>query len=433
MGATSDDFSIEFERGTDVELEGFSLGRFGFNSFPGIMLNESSAFEIVYATNITDFNDIEFVTIGTVPVNETETKGKLEASFFGNDATIKVYVDNILKATIPISNVPQELRWGHLLMQYWGDGILKWEMKNIDIRYNPYIGDAYSEYNEPFIDPLTPWIKIGSWDVIGQNITIENNQLRFNFPNSGNEIYSLLTGSPLPAVEDYSFTITGTGDFDENKYLVGGRMYSWRYFTGITIGDDTISIIYNDGGDVDENPKTLVKTHFQFTQPTNTVTFKSQRNGNTINITVLVNSVTALTGSLNTSDSRLHRGQLYIGLEGHGAPGWMAYSNASITFNRIPTDVSDENFAPKSFDLSQNYPNPFNPSTVIKYSIDKPGKVRLTVHDLLGRECAVLVDEDQISGAHEVVFDAARLAGGVYFYRLSSGGENIVRKMVLLK
>jgi hypothetical protein len=70
---------------------------------------------------------------------------------------------------------------------------------------------------------------------------------------------------------------------------------------------------------------------------------------------------------------------------------------------------------------------------VIKYSIDKPGKVRLTVHDLLGRECAVLVDEDQISGAHEVVFDAARLAGGVYFYRLSSGGENIVRKMVLLK
>ncbi len=52
----------------------------------------------------------------------------------------------------------------------------------------------------------------------------------------------------------------------------------------------------------------------------------------------------------------------------------------------------------RSFVLDQNFPNPFNPVTVIRYAIPSAGRVRLAVHDLLGREVAVLLDGEQEPG-----------------------------------
>jgi hypothetical protein len=59
--------------------------------------------------------------------------------------------------------------------------------------------------------------------------------------------------------------------------------------------------------------------------------------------------------------------------------------------------------------------------------------VRLAVYDLLGREVAVLVDERKAPGSHEVSFNAAGLASGIYFYRLQSGSQTLSRKMVILR
>jgi len=36
-------------------------------------------------------------------------------------------------------------------------------------------------------------------------------------------------------------------------------------------------------------------------------------------------------------------------------------------------------------------------------------------------------------GSHQIKFDAAHLANGVYFYRLESGDKVSIRKMLLLK
>jgi beta-glucosidase len=69
-------------------------------------------------------------------------------------------------------------------------------------------------------------------------------------------------------------------------------------------------------------------------------------------------------------------------------------------------------------DLGFNYPNPFNPTTNIEYQISKLGLVRLSVHDLLGHEVAVLVNEVKVPGIYLVRFDGSGLASGVYFYRL---------------
>ncbi len=86
-----------------------------------------------------------------------------------------------------------------------------------------------------------------------------------------------------------------------------------------------------------------------------------------------------------------------------------------------------------TYELSQNYPNPFNPATTIKYSIAKAGQTTLKVYDILGREVVTLVNEVQQPGQHNVQFNAAAFASGVYFYRVSSGSFVNVKKMMLLK
>ncbi len=104
-------------------------------------------------------------------------------------------------------------------------------------------------------------------------------------------------------------------------------------------------------------------------------------------------------------------------------------------FSFGPLSAVDEagNPVPEVYSLSQNYPNPFNPRTTIEYSIPMSGQVSLGVYDLLGREVAQLVDEEQSAGGHRVDFDGSDLSSGVYLYRLQAGDFSEVRSLVLLK
>ncbi len=88
----------------------------------------------------------------------------------------------------------------------------------------------------------------------------------------------------------------------------------------------------------------------------------------------------------------------------------------------------------KEFALKANYPNPFNPTTEIRYQIARTTHVQLSVYNMLGQKIATLVNGKQKTGVYSVRFDAANLAAGIYFYRLStSSGFTDVGKMILLK
>ena len=88
---------------------------------------------------------------------------------------------------------------------------------------------------------------------------------------------------------------------------------------------------------------------------------------------------------------------------------------------------------PITYYLSQNYPNPFNPSTTIEFSTPERSHVSLKVYDVLGNEVATLVDGWMGSTNHKVIFNADKLASGIYYYTLSAGSFTSTKKLILLK
>ena len=80
-----------------------------------------------------------------------------------------------------------------------------------------------------------------------------------------------------------------------------------------------------------------------------------------------------------------------------------------------------------------NYPNPFNPTTNIRFSLAERGEVHLSVFNILGQKVTELVNGTLDKGVHEVTFNAGNLASGTYFYRLQTGSEVKIKRMLLTK
>jgi hypothetical protein len=109
----------------------------------------------------------------------------------------------------------------------------------------------------------------------------------------------------------------------------------------------------------------------------------------------------------------------------------------------IIVEVKEEFLAstPSEFVLYQNYPNPFNPQTRIQYSIAEISYIEITLYDILGNEVETLVEGEKPVGIHKVLFNAANLSSGIYFYEMhvrnsATKSEKIyveTKKMIILK
>ena len=101
------------------------------------------------------------------------------------------------------------------------------------------------------------------------------------------------------------------------------------------------------------------------------------------------------------------------------------------------TDVQPIVLIPKGYALLQNYPNPFNPATHITYDLPRREHVSILVYNVLGERVATLLDEMVDAGTSHsrppVVFDAASLPSGVYFYRIVTPSFTATKKMLLLR
>jgi hypothetical protein len=84
--------------------------------------------------------------------------------------------------------------------------------------------------------------------------------------------------------------------------------------------------------------------------------------------------------------------------------------------------------------LEQNSPNPFNSTTWIKFNLKDPGKVDLSVYDVLGNKVAVLYENEEFNaGNFDYIFNAKNygLNSGIYYYSLICDGAHVTKKMII--
>jgi hypothetical protein len=112
---------------------------------------------------------------------------------------------------------------------------------------------------------------------------------------------------------------------------------------------------------------------------------------------------------------------------------WQAGVTVPLGVEEVP---ADEPIA--TFQLRQNYPNPFNPNTVIEFTIPYRCQVTVVVYNVLGQRVATVVDEPLAKGPYKCEWQGrddagARVATGIYFYRLYADDFTQTRKMLLLR
>jgi len=78
-------------------------------------------------------------------------------------------------------------------------------------------------------------------------------------------------------------------------------------------------------------------------------------------------------------------------------------------------------------------PSPFSSATNIHFRLATGDHMRLTVHDVTGREVARLVDGWRDAGQHSVSFRGDGLANGMYWYRLDANGSVAIGKGILMR
>lgn len=90
--------------------------------------------------------------------------------------------------------------------------------------------------------------------------------------------------------------------------------------------------------------------------------------------------------------------------------------------------------APERLSLSAPRPNPARGGVVsLSYAVPEAGPVRLSVVDALGREVAVVVEDERAPGGYEARIPTGALASGVYAVRLVGGGTAVVRRLTVVR
>ena len=117
--------------------------------------------------------------------------------------------------------------------------------------------------------------------------------------------------------------------------------------------------------------------------------------------------------------------------------GWIYIfkGDTSVIGDTGAVNVKNEIPVPDEYYLYEPYPNPFNPSTTIKWQSSIQGHTTIKVFDILGKEIAVLINNELAAGQHQIEFNAEeyKLSSGVYFLNIKTGNFEEIKKMIYLK
>jgi hypothetical protein len=112
--------------------------------------------------------------------------------------------------------------------------------------------------------------------------------------------------------------------------------------------------------------------------------------------------------------------------------GWGIVNTYSALQSLLTGNIETDEL-PDNYYLLQNYPNPFNPSTKIRFAVPEKSNVKLYLHDILGSEIAVILDEEVSPGIKEVELNGSDLSSGIYLVRMITNNYQQTIKISLLK
>ena len=82
--------------------------------------------------------------------------------------------------------------------------------------------------------------------------------------------------------------------------------------------------------------------------------------------------------------------------------------------------------------LGQNQPNPFTSQTVIPFELAAAGEAKISIKNIEGK--IILTHKSKYTaGKHSYRFENKQLPPGIYFYSLTYGEEEQIKKMVIIK
>jgi endo-1,4-beta-xylanase len=124
-----------------------------------------------------------------------------------------------------------------------------------------------------------------------------------------------------------------------------------------------------------------------------------------------------------------------VNFDGKSRPAldWLAdYVKTATGIEEIENSIASD------IRLEQNYPNPFSSVTNISFTTTKTANVSIKVFDILGKEIAILVDQNLTPGVYNIAWNpnnsnGSDLTSGIYYYRMVVGNTIITKTMQILK
>jgi len=131
--------------------------------------------------------------------------------------------------------------------------------------------------------------------------------------------------------------------------------------------------------------------------------------------------------------SEIMDGHLYIGGNFTYAGGKPSNYIAKWSFSPVSVPTEGEIPARAEIRFDTPHPNPFTQNIRATFDLSRPSRVNIVVYNLLGQRVAVLMDELQDVGSHEVSWSPGSLPAGLYFLSLQTQEGFDVQKVVYVK
>ncbi|MBI5726884.1 MAG: T9SS type A sorting domain-containing protein [Ignavibacteriales bacterium] len=321
--------------------------------------------------------------------------------------------------------------WGHFT------GVnMKARVSGANLTHQQMIDAIKAQSAVPFINhPRYAQIPITAFQIINSMKTNLNHMEIWNGVTAGQA--GLTDISVWDSVLSTGRKFFGVASDDSHKETHQGK--GWIMVYASSINEDTLTKAIREGDFYSSNGIFLDSVYYSPSK-----LYVKSSNGEKIQF---IGNKGAVLGTVNASTAEylITGNETYVRAEVSNAAGKKAWTQPIMVSE---VGIRDERSVQgRTFELLQNYPNPFNPEATISYQISafssqqsmagggQSGMQRVTVrvYNLLGKQVAELVNEEQGAGQYTVKWNAAGFSSGIYFCELRAGNNRSAIKMLLLK